>query len=104
MPLVRPTQLDIGAFEYHFPSPSAAPAELGGFCMLLRELEASEAFRPLVPEFIHPPFQFTSKDWFRAGAWLDQVPGMKAGPVRQHRSNHLDRLKRRLSQAGTWEL
>ena len=101
--LVRPTQLDIGAFQYHFPSPASADVKLGGFCMLLKEMEPRRRQR-LVSEFIHPPFPFSSKHWLRSGARIVLVKAEGAGTVEGYRRQHLERLKATVPGTTAWNL
>ncbi len=63
--LVRPTQLDIGFFQYHFPSPGKLTPEKGGFAMDLRLIP--RPFPDLVSEFIHVPIRFDHQHWLATG-------------------------------------
>jgi hypothetical protein len=58
--LVRPTQLDAGYNQYHFPSPPFPHSAIGGFAMALRELAGSP---PLLSEWIHRPIDWDTSFW-----------------------------------------
>ena len=90
--LVRPTQLDIGFFQNHFPSPAVLPANLGGFTMSLRNLKGKGL--PLLPEFLHPPRNFTIEDWSKSEFCWSLHPGSTADEhVDFYRQQHLERLQ-----------
>jgi len=90
--LVRPTQLDVGWFEYHFPSPQHLACGKGGFAMALRELFLP---RPqLISEFIHRPVQLNHRHWLAADALNGRVDGSILSYVstKLFRSQHVDRM------------
>jgi len=91
--LARPTQLDIGDYAFHFPSPPSLHNHLGGFTLHLGE--ASREVR-LISEYIHPPRQFTFDDWKRGGFLVGQGPNTidALTNIRLFRKNHLPRLRR----------
>ena len=65
--LARPTQLDGGWYEYHFPSPDSTPPEFGGITMDLRHSPGS---RVLLPEYIHKEIEHTEEHWYNSGYLL----------------------------------
>ncbi|HEV7892633.1 MAG TPA: hypothetical protein VGP08_18615 [Pyrinomonadaceae bacterium] len=68
--LVRPTQLDGGWYEYHFPSPARLPLESGGLAMDLR-LDPAPSI--LLPEYIHKEIEHTPQHWNDAERLLGQT-------------------------------
>ena len=91
--LVRPTQLDIGPYAYHFPSPPNLDKSYGGYAMSLHDF-GSHKPPPLVSEYIHPPPLFSSSEWFRAGGWSGLHPGSREEDfdLNLYRQQHCDRL------------
>jgi hypothetical protein len=77
--LARPTQLDAGWYQYHFPSPPCLGADQGGHPMDLRTEPCPEH---LLPEFIHEQFEYDIKHWDdseRPGP--NRLVGCTAGPT-----------------------
>jgi hypothetical protein len=58
--LARPTQLDGGWYEYHFPSPKETPREFGGQAM---DLQLPPVATTLLPEYIHKQIEHPLKHW-----------------------------------------
>jgi len=92
--LARPTQIDIGQYAYHFPSPPGLDKKHGGFAMCLQDLGMSR--RGIVSEYIHPPRQFCCAEWKRAGAWCGEHAGTleDLADIGLFRTQHLERLGR----------
>lgn len=68
--VARPTQLDGGWYEYHFPSPEEAPLELGGHPM---ELDVRHVAKVLLPEYIHKQIRHPLKHWDDTGRLLGRT-------------------------------
>lgn len=56
--LARPTQLDGGWYQFHFPSPPAAPLSIGGHTMDLRASADG-----LLPEYVHKHIRHLPEHW-----------------------------------------
>jgi len=99
--LVRPTQLDIGYYAFHFPSPSTLDKSRGGFAMSLHDYGVT---RPpeLISEYIHPPRQFQFADWLSGGAWFGEHSGEDLDRVEigLFRTQHAERLLRKSAIRG----
>ena len=95
IPLFRPTQLDVGWYAHHFPSPPVAALDQGGHAMYLipgASPLAAVTPRPLVREYLHEEIDFTMDDWEFAGNLLGlAVPG--PGDLDIQRKGHWDRLQ-----------
>jgi len=85
----RPTQLDAGWSECHFPSPPCAEPRRGGHAM---DLAATTAFGGLLPEYIHAGIPHPIDHFDDAGALCKtwQPPG--PGGLEARRSAHHARL------------
>jgi len=79
--LVRPTQLDAGASENHYPSPPQAPLETGGYTMDLRTRPAAGR---LVREYIHQQVDHPIAHFVEIG----EAVGARTGGLRVQRKNH----------------
>jgi hypothetical protein len=90
--LVRPTQLDSGYNQYHFPSPPFPRPTRGGFTMALRELKAKTA---LVSEWIHYPINLHIDQWIAGGRLWAVVEDDASSSLWFYRSQHRARLLRR---------
>jgi hypothetical protein len=91
--LVRPTILDAGFNQYHFPSPPQAPLERGGHPM---DLQLNPLPTDLLPEFIHQQIPHTVEHWVAAGRLLGRIPEWypRRGWLKKWRGNHHDLLIR----------
>jgi hypothetical protein len=83
--LARPTQLDGGWYEYHFPSPDSTPPEFGGFAMDLRLTPASSV---LLPEYIHKEIGHNENHWYNAGALLGRSSDWRSSNLTETRRMH----------------
>lgn len=98
--LVRPTQLDSGYYEYHFPSPPFPRPTRGGFTMALRELAVGAA---LVSEWIHPPIDLHIDHWIAGGRLWGVIEDETSDSLWFCRSQHRARLLRRFGrECGGW--
>jgi hypothetical protein len=98
--LIRPTQLDTGLNQYHFPSPPFPRATRGGFTMLLRELSQTT---PLISEWIHSPIDLKVDYWTAAGRLCAEIQDNAVPRLRLFRSQHRERLARRfLTEVTGW--
>ncbi len=88
--LARPTQLDGGWYEYHFPSPKEAPLEFGGHAMDLHPLPTN--FR-LLPEYIHKQIEHPIKHWDDTGRLLGRTSDWDPLKLINLRRAHQKRLK-----------
>ncbi len=68
--VARPTQLDGGWYEYHFPSPRETPLESGGHAM---DLRLSPTAAELLPEYIHKQIEHPVQHWHDAGNLLGRT-------------------------------
>ena len=89
--LVRPTQLDVGWQEYHFPSPPDAPLEVGGHPMDLRALRRA---KPLRREFIHKQIDHPLRHWTDTGGELGRTIVPNTEGLDRQRIAHYELLKR----------
>jgi len=89
--LVRPTMLDAGFNQFHFPSPPIFPQPKGGITMAL---EDPMPVRPLISEWIHRPISFKTEYWIAAGGLCASVVSDAPAPISLYRSNHRERLTR----------
>ena len=89
--LVRPTQLDAGWQEYHFPSPPDAPLEVGGHPMDIRVLPRT---RPLLQEFIHKQIDHPLHHWTDTGGELGRTTVLNTKGLDRQRIAHYELLKR----------
>lgn len=87
--LVRPTQLDAGAYDYHFPSPGSVSCDSGGASMNLDEPDPVEPLR----EFVHRPIRFDLSNWEAAGWRLDRQRGANSNGLQRIRERHLGNLR-----------
>lgn len=83
--LARPTQLDGGWYEYHFPSPDETPREDGGLAMDLRITPAPTV---LLPEYIHKEIDHTHKHWRDAGCLLGHTSLWRCSDLAETRRAH----------------
>jgi hypothetical protein len=83
--IARPTQLDGGWYEYHFPSPKEAPLEFGGHLMDLRLPPVAIA---LLPEYIHKQIEHPSKHWHDTGRLLGQTSASHGSALFEMRRAH----------------
>lgn len=58
--IARPTQLDGGWYQFHFPSPPDAPLSAGGHPMDLRTSPPSNS---LLPEYVHKQIRHPPEHW-----------------------------------------
>jgi hypothetical protein len=58
--VARPTQLDGGWYQFHFPSPPATPLSMGGHPMDLRTLPLAYS---LLPEYVHKEIRHPMEHW-----------------------------------------
>jgi len=85
--LVRPTTLDAGFNEYHFPSP---PDVAYGHPVDLRLTPPADS---LLPEFVHQQIPHPLRHWEQAGFLLGRTEKPRHGWLAQRRSNHLALLQ-----------
>jgi hypothetical protein len=83
--LARPTQLDGGWYEYHFPSPDGTPREVGGLAMDLRITPLPTV---LLPEYIHKEIDHTHKHWRDAGSLLGYTSVWRSSDLAATRRVH----------------
>ena len=88
--LCRPTQLDGGDYQWHFPSPPSRPRTDGGAAMDL-DLSALPTMRG---EYIHMQIQHPIDHWVAGGRLLGRGGPYGSAPLREMRVKH-----RRLLQA-----
>lgn len=99
--VARPTQLDAGWYDSHFPSPPDCPRSEGGHPM---DLSASPDIldRPLLPEYVHKQIHHLP------GHWTSLAPQYKnygrttarpLPPLPAQRLAHHERLQRRYGRA-----
>jgi hypothetical protein len=97
--LVRPTQLDVGYYQYHFPSPPRLRVAWGGFAMALRRVEPDAR---LVPEWLHPPADLSVAQWNAAGRLCGYTNGgLGSLAFWSSRRQHGERLERRFPKASS---
>jgi hypothetical protein len=87
--LVRPTQLDAGWQEYHFPSPPAASLTVAGHPM---DLRVNLVAVPLLREFIHKQIKHTIDHWIDLGGQLGRTTVPTTEVLDRQRAAHYDRL------------
>ena len=75
--LIRPTQLEAGAFGRHFPSPECAAPDLGG-----RVIDANGLATHSPVEFLHEPFVWDIDDWTHSELPLGYL-STSVGPAAQ---------------------
>jgi hypothetical protein len=93
--LIRPTQLDSGFNQFHFPSPPFSDSTRGGFSMgLSQAIQAS----PLVPEFLHPPIRFNVAHWRAAGGLCAEVRDGPDASLWLYRDRHREKLATNFSK------
>lgn len=98
---VRPTQLDAGAYQFHFPSPAGRSPKRGGVAMLLQDLETPPRRRlPLVPEYLHAPIRFSFDDWLKAEELLAAVDDGPSPETIAFRRRHWELLTEAKSPVG----
>ena len=85
----RPTQLDAGWFAQHFPSPTCAPAELGGHPMDL----AADPATPIRPEYIHRSMAHTLPHWHLAERNFGPADGPARDDLKKQRQTHYGSLR-----------
>jgi hypothetical protein len=93
--LFRPTQLDVGWYAHHFPSPPAASLEQGGHAMYLLPDSGHRphsAAHPLVLEYVHQQIDFTIQDWEFAGSLLG-LATLNRDDLGKDRQKHWERLQ-----------
>lgn len=83
--LARPTQLDGGWYEYHFPSPDSTPPEFGGIAM---DLRLSPAPAVLLPEYIHKEIEHTEDHWYNARCLLGCTSDWRSSDLTETRRAH----------------
>jgi hypothetical protein len=93
--LLRPTQLDAGFNQFHYPSPTVVDLVRGGITMALREVSESV---PLVREWIHPPIPLDPRHWTAARDLFGRVDPMAGASGLVCREWHRGRLARWLPQ------
>jgi hypothetical protein len=99
--LIRPTQLDAGDYQFHFPSPPNHEPLNGGVTLALRHLP----FRaPLLHEWIHAPFDFRLNHWIAGGRLCARVDDSSAAADQLilYRARHRERLVARYPQDLPW--
>jgi hypothetical protein len=84
--IFRPTQLEAGAFAYHFPSPDCIPPDTGGLCMHLGDSVSQSGI--LVPEFIHNECDFKLDHWRDGGERLGRASATLSRSVMRFRARH----------------
>lgn len=82
--LCRPTQLDAGDYQWHFPSPPSRPATGGGSAMDLA-LTAPPVLRC---EYIHMQIPHSIDHWFAAGRLLGRGGARGPAQLREMRMKH----------------
>jgi hypothetical protein len=87
--LIRPSQLDSGYNQFHFPSPPCCEQPRGGLTM---ELDHRPVQGPLVSEWIHEPIDFRLEQWRAGGELLAAVHAGDWRPVTAYRDRHKSRL------------
>jgi len=83
--LARPTQLDAGWYEYHFPSSQQTPLEFGGRPMDLRISPAASA---LLPEYVHKQIGHPIEHWNETGRLLGRASDWNRWPLTEIRRAH----------------
>jgi hypothetical protein len=84
--IYRPTQLEAGAFAWHFPSPiSGIPPLRGGHPMNLTSPTASGS---VVSEFVHAQIRFEPEYYIRAGPLFRRSGVETRGNLMAHRRLH----------------
>lgn len=86
----RPTQLEAGAFPWHFPSPETKlPPVRGGHPMNLTNGGAAvQASGSLPSEFVHAEIRFAPEYWAAAGFLLRPTTAPTSGFLMGHRRMH----------------
>lgn len=87
--LARPTQLDGGWYEYHFPSPKEAPREFGGQAM---DLQLPPVAATLLPEYIHKQIEHPFKHWDDAGRMIGHTSAWRRPALIDLRRAHQQKL------------
>ena len=96
--VIRPTQLDAGFYQFHFPSPPVVATASGGITMAICDMTDR---MPLVPEWIHPPIDFDADHWLAAGGLFGEVPdALDVTRLGEHRRSHGGRLTKWLDGLG----
>ena len=85
--LFRPTQLDIGWYAHHFPSPPTTVLDQGGHAMYLLSGTSSGAIAPAVPgafvrEYLHEAIDYEPEDWEFAEKQVRARRADRRGPCR----------------------
>jgi len=88
--LVRPTTLDAGFNEYHFPSPPEAALRAGGHPVDLRLIPPAAT---LIPEFVHQQIPHPIRHWEHAGFLLGRTEKPGLDGLVQSRGNHFALLQ-----------
>ncbi len=88
--LVRPTTLDAGFNEYHFPSPPGVALQEGGHPV---DLRLTPPAATLLPEFVHQQIHHPFRHWANAGFLLGRTEKPRHGWLVQRRGNHLALLQ-----------
>lgn len=88
--VLRPTQLDAGQYDCHFPSPPGAPLSAGGHPMDL----AADPAVPLLPEYIHRQIPHKIEHFDAGGGILGKLGEntRAANVIEGARQVHLDKL------------
>jgi hypothetical protein len=87
--IARPTQLDGGWYEHHFPSPPCVPLESGGHPM---DLRISPKATGLLPEYIHKQIDHTIDHWNYLGALHGRTSKYRSPPLVRQRRCHFELL------------
>jgi hypothetical protein len=88
--LVRPTTLDAGFNEYHFPSPPGAALKDGGHPV---DLRLAPPAATLIPEFVHQQIPHPLRHWEDAGFLLGRTEKPGLDGLVQSRGNHFALLQ-----------
>lgn len=83
--LARPTQLDAGWYEYHFPSSEQTPLESGGHPM---DLRISPSATTLLAEYIHKQIGHPVEHWNDTGRLLGRTSAWKPSSPTELRRVH----------------
>lgn len=89
--LCRPTQLDAGNYDLHYPSPGAVISRFGGH----PSNQSADHDVDLMSEFVHAQIPHTLAQWKAAGAWLVRYRPTVRLPLRLCRERHCVKLKKR---------
>lgn len=92
--VARPTQLDAGWYDSHFPSPRVTPKSEGGHPM---DLSAAPAVldEPPLPEYVHTTTHHTPAHWTSLAPYnCGRTTAQPLPPLPEQRLAHYERLQR----------